>query len=94
MRFTRRRVALVLGSRRSRGGRCRTRWRSAAKVAGTLSFLDQPQLDRLFRDGVASNCFGLPRRTPGWSETRLVRVRDTYTYFNAIRKDSVHCTST
>jgi len=53
----------------------------AAKVAGSLSITDTPQLDRLFRDGVASNCFA-PKANPGTIGDAAVRVRDTYTYFN------------
>jgi hypothetical protein len=87
MRFTRKRLA-VLGGAVVIAAALAVPVALGATFAGTLSFTDDFQNDRLFRDGLASNCYQSPivNQNPGIIGDATLRNRDTRAFSNATSK--------
>ncbi len=86
MRFTRKRLAL-LGGAVVLAAAIAVPVALSATFPGTLSITDDFQNDRLFRDGVPSNCWtALPKANPGLLGDATLRNRDTRTFTNATPK--------
>lgn len=86
MRFTRKRLAL-LGGAVVLAAAIAVPVALSATFPGTLSITDDIQIDRLFRDGVPSNCWtAIPKANPGLIGDATLRNRDTRTFTNATPK--------
>ena len=86
MRFSRKRLALLVGAV-VLAAAVAVPVALGAKFPGTLSITDDFQNDRLFRDGVPSNCWtAVPKANPGIIGDATLRNRDTRAFTNATSK--------
>jgi hypothetical protein len=86
MRFTRKRLA-VLGGAVVLAAALAVPVAFGAAFPGTLSSTDTVQTDRLFRDGIPSNCWTpLSKANPGLFGDGLPRFYDARTFVNATPK--------